>query len=380
MWTNKSGIVVLIAVLTLNTTGCLFKKKGEGQGGAAAAEEEKKAAGTCSIEEEAATPFASGNGTAGSPYRICTAAQLEQVRNYSSAEFELASDVDLSGVTFAPIASFAGTFNGGGKTISNFSVSASSGSTGLFAVVNAGAVVKNLALSNALISLNGTSGNSGVLAGDSAGLIENCSSSGTVTGVFSDNSQFSQAAGGLVGLNNLGGVIRGSHSSAAVTGTGNYANPGGLVGINLQGTVEKSYALGAVATGATAYNTGGLIGWNYSGTVTDSYARGSVTSNSGGNYAGGLIGWNFPMGTNVARTYATGAVTGIGGRGGLIYNSQQTLEVVDSHYDTQTTGTVSSPGGGVGHSTVGMQDVSTYAGWDNTTVWTIVPASYPELK
>lgn len=374
MWMNNTLVLVLIAMIPLASTGC--RKKGKE---AATATEETTAATACSGAEISASPFASGDGSAATPYKICSAAQLNEVRNYLSAEFVLADDLDLNGVSFAPITGFAGVFDGDSKAIANFGVTTSSGATGLFATVLAAGVVKNVALTNALVSVNGTSGNVGALAGENSGTIENCSTSGTVSGTFSSSNQADQSAGGLVGENFPGAVVRASHSSVIVNAIGAFANAGGLIGMNYQSTIEKSYALGAVATGATSYNSGGLVGWNNSGTITDSFARGSVTAAFGGNYAGGLVGWNFPTGSSIQRTYATGAVTGIGGMGGLIYNSLATTEVVDSYFDTQTTGRANTSGGSA-RTTAQMHDQTTFVGWDFTTVWNIAPASYPELK
>ena len=83
--------------------------------------------------------FSGGSGTAENPWRIGTAAQLNNVRNHLKAHFILAADIDMSKYeSWEPIGKFAGTaedpdmpdpsvaftgtFNGGGHTISNLKI------------------------------------------------------------------------------------------------------------------------------------------------------------------------------------------------------------------------------------------------------------------
>ena len=77
------------------------------------------------------------------------------------------------------------------------------------------------------------------------------------------------------------------------------------------GTIARSYATGAVSGDD---KIGGLVGWN-EGEITASYAAVAVTSI--GADIGGLAGWNDNDG-RITASYATGAVTGDAQVGGLV--------------------------------------------------------------
>jgi hypothetical protein len=186
-------------------------------------------------------------------------------------------------------------------------------------------------------------------------VIEDCFTTGTVTG---------SRAGGLVG--DLEGSVARCYSTAAGSGG---RELGGLVGYHF-GLINTSWAGGEV-TGRTA--VGGLVGHTTVGDgiwipyfdtqVADSYATGAVR---GDNTVGGLIGSN--EGT-VLRCYSTGAVAtnAKGPLGGLVARDKFVPEwdILGCFWDTTTSG-VGKSAGGIGKSTVEMQDVATYlaAGWD----------------
>src|SRR5690606_15861208 len=75
-------------------------------------------------ENESGHPYAGGDGTGESPYIICTALQLDNVRLSLSAHFVLESDINLSGVNLEPIGDtttpFSGQFDGRHHRILNF--------------------------------------------------------------------------------------------------------------------------------------------------------------------------------------------------------------------------------------------------------------------
>jgi filamentous hemagglutinin family protein len=190
---------------------------------------------------------------------------------------------------------------------------------------------------------------SGVGGSDVGGLIgENESSS--ITGSYATGEVTSGGdAGGLVGDNF--GSIQTSYATGRVSGSGGGASIGGLVGYNL-GTLQTSYATGAVSSSGSNAGVGGLVGLNDSdsdlrtggGVVQTSYATGAVSSTGARSDAGGLIGANF---NTVQISYATGAVSGTGDStvtGGLI-GANFGGAVLNSYWDTQTTGQPSSAGG-----------------------------------
>jgi filamentous hemagglutinin family protein len=259
-------------------------------------------------------------------------------------------------------------------------------------------------ISNSYATGNASSpgSNVGGLVGINYGSIANSHATGSATGT--------EQVGGLTGRNRS--TIDGSYATGAVTATGNYG--GGLVGLNNAGGVSNSYATGAVtgdhlvgglagaghgtftnnyATGAvtatgnsvggllgSAYGTvsnnyatgavsgdgrvGGLIGYNNYGIISNNYATGAVSS--GGNYVGGLVGFSY-YGT-ISNTYATGAVSGGGSYvGGLLgYNDHGDTVVVASYWNITTSGQASSAGG-AGLTTVQMRTPANFAGFNFTT-------------
>ncbi len=289
------------------------------------------------------------------------------VTNGTGGYYILAVDVNLDGVSWTPVGDdtspFTGTFDGGGRTISNLTINSLEYYQGLFGYTSG--TLSNVCLEDA--SVTGT-GHAGALAGrNDGGTINNClvadgdvSGTGAVGGLAGSNTGLitgSSAAGsisgtgsnigGLVGYNNgpvsgshavgtvsgpqhVGGLmgknestVTDSYAEAAVSGTGYFI--GGLAGENNGGTVNSCCATGEVS-GSADY-AGGLLGENNGGTVTESYAAGPVSIS--GNYAGGFIGEN--SGGSVADCYATGAVSGSFHVGGLAGTNNSSGTVTNSY-------------------------------------------------
>ena len=104
----------------------------------------------------------------------------------------LTADISLRGVDFEPIASFSGTFNGGGHTISGLTLTKSLSPAGLFLTLERGAFVHALKVEGQ-VAPGGTKEFVGGIAGRSYGTIEECSFFGVVKG--------ESAVGGIVGRN-----------------------------------------------------------------------------------------------------------------------------------------------------------------------------------
>ncbi|WP_407267837.1 InlB B-repeat-containing protein [Radiobacillus sp. PE A8.2] len=384
----------------------------------------------------------SGDGTSNSPYKISTADQLDEVRNYlndPNVYFELANDIDLSDYTdWTPIGDdddpFLGHFDGNGYVIRHLNVNNvdppyRTQYSGLFGLSDG--IIENVRLESVHVTGDYYVGS---LVGQNEGMIKNADVSGYVTGV--------RDTGGLTGVNL--GTIESSHSSANVEGNSAYNYAGGLVGrlgestydfnkyemIYVSGTIKTSSASGNVrdtdsigglvggvesgditqsfATGEIngSFEVGGLVGVLSKGAITQSYATGNVSGSYkigglvGHNndtiqqsyavgdttatqpYAGGLIGENF--GT-VVETYSVGNVNGNEvkdwGKGGLIgENHLDDSQVSASFWDMNTSG-YSTSNGGEGKTTAELADQNTYdtAGW-NETVWDWLPGQYPKLK
>lgn len=122
----------------------------------------------------------------GEAYLIATAKDLCNLSDYVNAgnsckgmTFKLANDIDLKSVeNFTPIGkkdcNFIGTFDGGGHTISNLTITSDKDYVGLFGYVSGDGKIKNITLINAKVSGNA---NVGGLVGYNEGEIENCTAS-----------------------------------------------------------------------------------------------------------------------------------------------------------------------------------------------------------
>ena len=113
----------------------------------------------------------------------------------------------------------------------------------------------------------------GGLVGRNIAMIGNSYATGSVTGNVSGNILIS---GGLVGRNNVGGIIKNSYAIGDVT-TGNLsegdrAAVGGLIGLITGGNITNSYAIGNVI-GSSEVEVGSLVGSVMGGRVAYSYAK-----------------------------------------------------------------------------------------------------------
>lgn len=199
----------------------------------------------------------------------------------------------------------------------------------------------------------------------------------TITAEVADDIFLASAHGGLVGVNS--GEITRSRAMGSIDasdGMFNEADLGGLVGRNF-GAIDQSAAVTDVTgMGFFGLDAGGLVG-EHAGIITNAYATGSVTDDgNGAAVIGGLVGaasgdFSGPA-IIIENSYATGAVTGISDAlvaGGLAGSAG--FLVLDSFWDTETTGQATSAGG-VGLTTGEMQDMAGFmalAPWDYESIW-----------
>ncbi|TAJ43446.1 hypothetical protein CUJ86_10645, partial [Methanofollis fontis] len=339
--------------------------------------------------------YSGGNGTAASPYRITSSADIEELvsvpEDWAGKHFVVDNDITLtSGQPSAPIGNitvpFTGTFGGQGHTISNFTLNKTGvDHGGLFGYVGTGAEIKNLGIT---AGDAGVTGNSwvGVLAGyNNGGTITNCSatgnattdkgiagglvggSTGTITNCYATgNATGKNGAGGLVGgstgtitncsatgnadaetdyAGGLAGYNNGTITNCSATGnaTADESCAGGLAGYNNGGTITNCSATGNADAGTD--NAGGLVGHSdISGTITNCYATGNATARD--MFAGGLAGSIF--GGNALNCYATGnADAGTDFAGGLAGYNRGTIT---NCYATGNTTSAIGAGGLVGGS------------------------------
>lgn len=234
--------------------------------------------------------FAAGRGTAGNPYIICTAQQLDNVRLYLDAYFLLHNDIDLSTFhAFTPIGTaafrdgvwdtsegFSGMFDGNFYTISGLDVVSSTLGSGLFGAIDARGIVKNLYFEGTVTpALDNKNNAVGGIAGYNGGTISNCQAQVTVDGAGTY-----AMCGGIAGANK--GTINHCSTLGKIGATGEFAKAGGVVGLNLPESVLEACTNGADVR--SSYSAGGIASWN-EGRLSNCINAGGIT----GRYAAGGI-------------------------------------------------------------------------------------------
>ncbi len=276
------------------------------------------------------------------------------------------------GAGWDPISLYGAVFEGNGHTISNLFINRPTEDTGvgLFEGVHSEGVIRNLGL----VDADSTGGSVvGTLAGYSRGTVKLSYATGRVHA-------HGRYVGGLVGVQDAPGLVSQTYAAVSVSASMvivrdnsgvliSGRDVGGLVG-RAMGRVEASYATGSVSGRAVV---GGLVGWLTGGTVEASYSRGRV---EGSQNSGGLV-----------------ALTGSHTSNGVSRGPR----IIDSYWDTTTSGMATSVGGGVGKTTSDLQSptqtngyAGIYATWNldldgdtnsDDDPWDFGTASqYPALK
>lgn len=284
--------------------------------------------------------FEAGNGTETEPYIIATAAQLDEVRNFPSACFELSKDIDLSSYLnsnssgWTPIKDFTGKFDGKKHAIKGLWISLSSiENVGLFANIQGYSDNKRASVSNLFVNISkkGITGGScvgGICGYSSYGNIENCMVTGDISG--------SGKVGGIVGYDSYySSIISQCASSGNIIA--NHGSVGGILGSYYEScSIENCYSIANVKT-------------EYSSTV---YGIGGSAENC---YFAGTI-----SGTDVNRVYP------------IAYSYS------NSYYDSEKTKISGKPGA---LTTKEMKQQASFQGWDFDNIWTIQEGvDYPKLR
>lgn len=287
--------------------------------------------------------FEAGNGTETDPYIIATAAQLDEVRNFQSACFELSKDIDLSSYLnsnssgWTPIKDFTGKFDGKKHTIKGLWISLSSiDKVGLFANIQGSSDNKIASVSNLFVNISkkGITGGSsvgGICGSLSYGNIENCMVTGDISG--------GSYVGGVVGRNNdnyySSSIISQCASSGNITATKGYV--GGILGYYYGScSIKNCYSIANVKT-EDSYSSS-VYGIGYS--AENCYFAGTISD--------------------------TGDVYPIG-----VYNT-------NSYYDSEKT-KISGKRGAL--TTKQMKQQASFQGWDFDNIWTIQEGvDYPKLR
>ncbi|WP_407356029.1 hypothetical protein [Methanolobus sp. WCC5] len=315
-----------------------------------------------------ALAYAGGDGSAGNPYQITTANDLQNMNNDVTAHYIMINDVDVSHLTFTPIGEittvgmFEGSFDGMGYTIEGLTIDHMDDHGGLFAYLDM-ATVQNVTIANATVTVywDMMFPFVAVLAGEATD-----STIKDVTVLNSSIDSDTDRVAGLIGYaNNCD--ISDCLTDVEITSQGSFT--GGLIGHLLNSNVERCMALGNVTATGNVQRTGGLIGWSDDSNIINCAALGDV---AGYNQVGGLVGKFEGTAYNYAieKSYSAGSVTGTlqpGGLAGYVYPAISS-KVVDSYYDSTRSGQ-SDTGKGTPKTTAQMMTRSTYTGWNFLDVW-----------
>lgn len=340
-----------------------------------------------------------GSGTSGSPYLITTVDQLNEIRDFPSAYWKLANDIDASatinwndGLGWIPIPSFYGELDGDGHTISGLHINQPDNDfdASFIGTIEEDAVVKNLNIVDSYAQGTHTGG----LAANSDGTIRNVHISGTTVIYYYDTIQ-----GGLVG--HCTGIVEDCSVNAIIgpeEGTLPSLRPyvGGVLGFAWS---ESGKYMNRCAFYGEVYGysyVGGLVGLvgtvesAYPGdySINNSYNLGYVFGNSDADPlmgTGGLVGGFTGYGV-VYNCYSAGVVEDPNRAGGLIGVTDVPGQIYDSYWDTQASEQATSSAG-IGKTTAQMKNLSTFYSWDIVSIynysnqdWFIDPGvDYPRL-
>lgn len=283
--------------------------------------------------------FEAGNGTETDPYIIATAAQLDEVRNFPSACFELSKDIDLSSYLnsnssgWTPIKDFTGKFDGKKHTIKGLWISLSSiNNVGLFANIQGYSNDKRASVSNLFVNISkkGITGGSrvgGICGNLSYGNIENCMVTGDISG--------GECVGGIVGYNSYySSIISQCASSGNIIATVGYV--GGILGSYYEScSIENCYSIANVQTEGSYYSEAYGIG----GSAENCYFAGTISGDN-----------TYPIGEYYTNSYYDSEKTKISGKQGALTTKQ-------------------------------MKQQASFQGWDFDKIWTIQEGvDYPKLR
>lgn len=205
-------------------------------------------------------------------------------------------------------APYTGTFDGGGKAVSNLSVSAAS-NAGLFGTLGT-STVKNVAVASGSVAASAADSRAGGVAGTvaagSAVAIEGCSNAASVS---------SGRAGGILGATDVAGV-------ATTVSFADCSNSGAVSGQRAGGIASTANGAGMTLTAVRCSNAGEVTGEyrasgiasamqnNSKATVADCYNRGVVNTTDSTYYgsAAGIVACDSSAVT-VSNCYSAGTVS-----------------------------------------------------------------------
>lgn len=231
-----------------------------------------------------------GSGTEQDPYRISTSENFNNIKYNPNAYYMLTTNVDFEGKELEQICSedmpFVGVIDGAGYSIVNLSITNNSTFTGLVPVLGQNGQIKNL---NVRVNIQDGETVGGIV-GINYGLIENCTSNGTIAPIINSVNKVLKTGG--IAVENYGTISKclnnasiAPQNSLNVTYAGGIVanNYGTVVGCGNNGSVSATMAGGIVAQNSGTIN---LCYNNSSAVVTGTAFRASSSVNA---YAGGIV-------------------------------------------------------------------------------------------
>ncbi len=246
-------------------------------------------------------------------YIIRTRTDLVNVKNEPGASYCLGNDIDLSDAPWTPVCWFSGELDGRGFAIRGMSVTATDGgNSGLFAGLTSGALIKDLCITGASVTVASDASwmNTGLLCGNILGssTVRDSTFEGTIS--VTDGTVFVNVhAGGVSGMVTQGTLLDCEVNAEITAAFRGQIHVGGIYGQLQNGSVSGCHFSGDVRGNQTGNNSGVQVyaaGIGYSGSV---YATGCTVSGSvyadttnGEAIAVGLI--NASVGINYAGVHA----------------------------------------------------------------------------
>ena len=229
----------------------------------------------------------------------------------------LTADIDFAGVTFKPVKSFSGTFNGGYHVLKNITYKESGKKAAVFETVNHDGIIERLKVENA--ELGGKDSDFVGFVGANYGKVRHVSVTGTlagknyVGGVVAYNGRSDTETGNSGDMINRA-TVENCSCAASVSGE---SYVGGVCGQNM-GEIVSCTASGRVAgvknrSTASVETVGGITGYSL-GKIYGCDNSAEVTAGEG-RYVGGIAGlcagevyFSFNRGAVSAQSYAGGIV------------------------------------------------------------------------
>ena len=337
--------------------------------------------------------FCGGAGTQANPYLICNETDLRNLStcvnagvSYPNTYFRLVNNIAMAQGAFTPIGNpttpFRGHFDGNNRSITNLTMTNTTGNhNGLFGMLIGGSI-KNLTVGGTVAGGDTT----GAIVGSAvSSTISGCTNNASVTGSYYAHGGIAGSivntkvlncrnTGGVAGSYCTGGIVGYANTRSAIhrcsnTGTiSNYSQyHGGIAGYFYNSAVNGDTVgifacrnTGSVTGGSY---TGGVVGYIYYSNV-DSCSNTTNLLTSGYSYVGGVVGYAYY--TKIRRCSNRGNIPGsgyVGGICGRLYGSSTAYGYLQYCVNTgHISATSTNIGGIVGYTGYSYIDHNTNSG------------------